>query len=71
MPTALIQEGLVFFDAEQAPFQIYDVFREGGKFRRLLEAVANVTSAGVWILRVNTAGGRERFMADILSVVSN
>lgn len=57
MPTALIQEGLAFYDVEQAPFQIYDVFREGEKFRRPLEAVENVTSAGVWILRALSGSG--------------
>ena len=62
--TNIQQEGLLFYDAMQAPFQIYGVFFEDGKFRRLPETVAEATSAGVLRLHAATAGGRIRFQTD-------
>lgn len=62
--TNIQREGLVFFDAETAPFKIYGIYRDGEKFRRLPEAVAEATSPGVHALHANTAGGRVRFVTD-------
>ena len=62
--TKIEREGLVFLDAESAPFKIYGVYRDGDKFRRLPESVAEATSAGVLALHANTAGGRVRFVTD-------
>ncbi|MBQ3084570.1 MAG: hypothetical protein IJC46_03860 [Clostridia bacterium] len=58
------KEDVVFYDAEQAPFKIYGIKREGEQFRRMPEAVARATSAGVLYQHGNTAGGRVRFMTD-------
>ena len=62
--TAIEREGLCFLDAEQAPFQIYGVFREGEFFRRMPENIARSVSDGVYHLHTNTAGGRVRFITD-------
>jgi len=62
--TRIDREGLRFFDAESAPFKIYGVYRDGEKFRRLPEAVAEATSDGVHRLHAHTAGGRVRFVTD-------
>lgn len=64
VPTKIQREGLVFHDAESAPFKIYGVYRDGERFRRLPEAVAKATNDGVWRLHANTAGGRVRFVTD-------
>lgn len=62
--TKIVREGLTFFDPEEAPFQIYGVFKENGKFRRLPEEVAKSVSEGVYSLHTHTAGGRVRFITD-------
>ena len=62
--TKIEREGLVFFDAESAPFRICGVYRDGDKFRRLPEAVSKAANDGVWRLHANTAGGRVRFVTD-------
>ncbi len=58
------KQGLCFYDPKEAPFKIYGVYYEDGKFRRLPEAVAKGTNEGVWSLHANTAGGRLRFRTD-------
>ncbi len=56
------REGLKFYDIEQEPFEIYGVYKENGKFRRMPEEVAKSTkNDGVIALHSNTAGGRVRF----------
>lgn len=62
--TKLQEEGLHFYNVKQLPFQIYGVFYEDGKFRRLPESVARSVSEGVHRLYANTAGGRVRFRTD-------
>jgi len=62
--TAIEREGLCFLDAEQEPFQIYGVFREGDFLRRMPENIARSVSDGVYHLHTNTAGGRVRFITD-------
>ena len=53
-----------FYNVLNDPFQIYGVFYENGKFRRLPEAVAKNVSEGVFLLHTHTAGGRVRFKTD-------
>lgn len=67
--TKVEREGLCFFDAEDAPFKVYGVFREGEKFRRIPEALAKEVNEGVYGLHANTAGGRVRFVTDSPYVV--
>ena len=62
--TSIEREGLRFYDAEQAPFQIYGIFKENGMFRRIPEEIAKSVSEGVYNLHTNTAGGRVRFVTD-------
>lgn len=62
--TKIEREGLCFFHAEDKPFKIYGVFREGEKFRRIPEEVAKEVNPGVNLLHTNTAGGRIRFVTD-------
>lgn len=62
--TKIEQADLRFYDPRQTPFQIFGVFYENGKFRRLPESVARTTSPGVLRLHDNTAGGRVRFQTD-------
>lgn len=56
--------GFVFRSAEEQPFELYGVFREGDCFRRMPEAVAATVSEGVLRLHDKTAGGRVRFATD-------
>lgn len=62
--TEIHREGLVFFDPDQAPFQIYGVFKEDGVYRRMPKAVAEQVSEGVMGLHTHAAGGRIRFVTD-------
>lgn len=58
------KDGLIFYDVMNAPFRIYGVYFEDGKFRRLPEMVAKSVNEGVHGLHANTAGGRVRFRTD-------
>ena len=60
-----------FYDVKQAPFRIYGVFYDSGKFRRIPENVAKTVSAGVYGLHANTAGGRVRFKTDSSYIAIN
>lgn len=62
--TSIEKEDISFYDIEQAPFTIYGVFKENGKYRRLPETVAKEVNDGVHILHTNTAGGRVRFVTN-------
>lgn len=62
--TKIEQEGLKFYDAENEPFKIYGIFREGDHFRRIPEILAKDVNEGVEILHTNTSGGRVRFKTD-------
>lgn len=57
-------DGIEFYDVKKHPFEIYGVFFENGKFRRMDEQVAKSVSDGVHFLHSNTAGGRVRFKTD-------
>lgn len=52
---------IAFYNVQSEPFQIYGVFYQNGKFRRLPESVSAAASSGVHFLHANTAGGRVRF----------
>ena len=62
--TQIDRKGLHFYDVEEAPFRVYGVKMDDGRYRRLPEEVALATSAGVHTLHANTAGGRVRFVTD-------
>lgn len=57
-------EDVKFYDVKNAPFEIYGVFYENGKFRRMPETVAQTVNDGVYGLHTHTAGGRVRFKTD-------
>ncbi len=59
--TNIKKEDIIFYDVKQAPFKIYGVFYDNGKYRRMPEDVAKSVSAGVLSLHAHTAGGRVRF----------
>ena len=63
------REGLRFYDAEEAPFRLYGVFREGDRLRRMPEAIAKTVNKGVEVFHRRTAGGRIRFVTDSPYVV--
>ena len=59
------REGIKFYNALSSPFEIYGIYMEDGKFRRMPEKVAKSTNNdGVVALHTNTAGGRIRFRTD-------
>lgn len=60
--SSIQREGLCFCDAEEAPFQVYGVFKENGLFRRMPEAIASKISEGVSSHSTRSAGGRVRFV---------
>ncbi len=62
--TPSAREDTVFINATDPAFEINGVYYEGGKFRRMPEAVAKEVSWGVLGLSSHTAGGRLRFKTD-------
>ena len=62
--TKINKEDIKFFSIDEAPFKIYGVFKEDGKYRRMPEKVAKEVSEGVYSLHSHTAGGRIRFVTD-------
>lgn len=62
--TQIERENLQFRDAGTAPFRIYGLLRENGRFCRIPEVTAENVSEGVHELYANTAGGRVRFVTD-------
>lgn len=62
--TKVKKEDIKFHNIEEAPFKIYGVFRENGKYRRMPENIAKTVSEGVYGLSVHTAGGRVKFITD-------
>ena len=62
--TDIKRENLRFYSAGDAPFKIFGVFHEGGKYRRMPEAVAKAVSEQVESLHACAAGGRVRFVTD-------
>ncbi len=62
--TKIEREGLVFFDADEAPFKIYGVYREGDHYVRMPRETAEKVSDGVKWIHTHTTGGRIRFITD-------
>lgn len=62
--TAIKKDDIRFLDVRQAPFGLYGIFYENGKFRRMPEPVAQTVSPAVLRLHAHTAGGRVRFQTD-------
>ena len=62
--TNIKKDDICFCDVKEKPFEIYGVFYENGKFRRMPEEVAKTVNDGVLSLHANTAGGRVRFRTD-------
>lgn len=62
--TKIDKNDIRFYNIEDAPFKIYGVFKENGKYRRIPENVARKVSDGVYMLHSNTSGGRVRFVTD-------
>ena len=62
--TSIKKDDICFLDAKEKPFEIYGIFYDNGKFRRLPEEVAKAVNDGVYALHTNTAGGRVRFKTD-------
>lgn len=69
--TKIDKTDIKFYNALSEPFRIYGVYYEGGKFRRMPEAVAKTVSEGVYYLHANAAGGRVRFKTDSPYVAIN
>ena len=59
-----LEQNVAFYDIEQEPFRICGLMKEGGKFRRIPEKVAQSVTPGVVNQHVHTAGGRVRFVTD-------
>ena len=62
--TQIDKKDIKFLKIDEAPFKIYGVFKEKGKYRRMPDNVARKVSEGVYLLHTNTAGGRVRFTTD-------
>jgi len=62
--TTLNKEGMVFYNIDSAPFEIYGIYRDGEKYRRMPADVAETVNPGVLANHAHTAGGRVRFITD-------
>ena len=65
------KDNIKFFNADESPFKVYGVYRDGDRYRRLPESVAQTVNPGVLALHANTAGGRVRFVTDSRYVAIN
>ncbi len=59
--TTIGKDDVTFYDVRKAPFKVYGLIYEDGKFRRLPERVAAAVNEGVHALHAKTTGGRVRF----------
>ncbi len=62
--TKINKDDICFLSIDNAPFKIYGVFKENGKYRRLPEEIAKNVNDGVYALHANTSGGRVAFVTD-------
>ncbi len=69
--TKIEKDDIEFISADSECFEIFGIFKEDGKYRRLPEAVAKTVSPGVHSLHAHTAGGRIRFVTDSPYVAIN
>lgn len=58
------RDDVKFYNADEAPFKIYGIYRDGDKYRRMPESVAATVNNGVLSNHTHTAGGRVRFVTD-------
>ena len=62
--TNIEKDDIKFYNINEAPFSIYGITLENGRYRRMPEKVAQSVSEGVSCLHANTSGGRVRFVTD-------
>ena len=62
--TSIQKSDIKFYNIDDPPFEIYGIFKENGKYRRLPEQIAKNVSEGVLALHTNTSGGRVKFSTD-------
>ncbi len=62
--TEIDKKDIKFYNVDEAPFKIYGIFKENGKYRRMPESVAKNASVRVAFFHANTAGGRVSFITD-------
>ncbi|MCR4718952.1 MAG: SGNH/GDSL hydrolase family protein [Firmicutes bacterium] len=62
------KEDIEYRNIDEKPFQVYGIFKEKGKYRRIPEELAKRVSDGVYMLHTNTAGGRVKFKTDSMYV---
>lgn len=67
--TSIPKSDLCFYDARTAPFRIYGLLYENGRFCRMPQETAKSVSDGVYALYANTSGGRVRFVTNSSYVV--
>ena len=49
------KEDIEYRNIDEKPFQVYGIFKEKGKYRRIPEELAKRVSDGVYMLHTNTA----------------
>ena len=64
LETKLPKEDVCFYDAEEAPFRIYGLLKDAGRFRRLPLSLAEKLNRHAGLLHACTAGGKVRFRTD-------
>lgn len=62
--TSLNIENIKFYNIQEAPFSLYGIYYENGKYRRFPEQVAKTVNDRVYALHANTTGGRIKFVTD-------
>ena len=62
--SVLEEDGIVYYDADNAPLRVYGLIREEGMYARVPTEVAKQASEQLELLNHNTAGGRIRFKTD-------
>ncbi len=62
--TNINKKDIKFYSIEEAPFKVFGIFKENGKYRRMPEETAKKVSENVYLLHTHTAGGRVKFITD-------
>lgn len=62
------EDGIVFYDADAAPFRVYGLLRQDDRYCRMPVALAQSVSEKLAQLNYHTAGGRVRFVTDSATV---
>ncbi len=62
--TSINKPDIKFYDIDDEPFRIYGIWREGDKYHRMPQAVADTVSKGISEMCAVCAGGRVRFVTD-------